>query len=170
MVRSETTTFSKESDQQEVQDYSEGTKRLYDCTFCKRGFTNARALGGHMNIHRKERTKAKQRMPNSSLVTQVSSQSSSYFCILESPRNYNMCLQPSATNPTYHPPAYTFQYDFLNTRSQSLIRNQDVLSTNLSLQIGSSHVATDQARRGIERDGEGVDLELRLGHHLYSDY
>uniref|UniRef100_A0A0D9WXZ8 C2H2-type domain-containing protein n=1 Tax=Leersia perrieri TaxID=77586 RepID=A0A0D9WXZ8_9ORYZ len=27
----------------------------YECTFCKRGFTNAQALGGHMNIHRKDR-------------------------------------------------------------------------------------------------------------------
>ncbi|CAM0949000.1 unnamed protein product [Alopecurus aequalis] len=28
----------------------------HECSFCKRGFTNAQALGGHMNIHRKERT------------------------------------------------------------------------------------------------------------------
>uniref|UniRef100_A0A0D3GQ33 C2H2-type domain-containing protein n=1 Tax=Oryza barthii TaxID=65489 RepID=A0A0D3GQ33_9ORYZ len=28
----------------------------YECTFCKRGFTNAQALGGHMNIHRKDRS------------------------------------------------------------------------------------------------------------------
>ncbi|KAG6487887.1 hypothetical protein ZIOFF_056625 [Zingiber officinale] len=30
----------------------------YGCTFCKRGFSNAQALGGHMNIHRKDRAKA----------------------------------------------------------------------------------------------------------------
>ncbi|KAL4558199.1 hypothetical protein LXL04_036397 [Taraxacum kok-saghyz] len=29
--------------------------RSYECTFCKRGFTNAQALGGHMNIHRKHK-------------------------------------------------------------------------------------------------------------------
>ncbi|OEL29830.1 hypothetical protein BAE44_0009151 [Dichanthelium oligosanthes] len=38
----------------------EGTRRApagayYECSFCKRGFTNAQALGGHMNIHRKDR-------------------------------------------------------------------------------------------------------------------
>ncbi|XP_040381604.1 zinc finger protein STAMENLESS 1-like [Oryza brachyantha] len=38
----------------------EGARRApaaayYECTFCKRGFTNAQALGGHMNIHRKDR-------------------------------------------------------------------------------------------------------------------
>ncbi|KAI4371933.1 hypothetical protein MLD38_010227 [Melastoma candidum] len=37
----------------------ESVKRSYGCTFCKQGFTNAQALGGHMNIHRKDRTKGK---------------------------------------------------------------------------------------------------------------
>jgi hypothetical protein len=31
-------------------------QEYYECCFCKRGFTNAQALGGHMNIHRKERS------------------------------------------------------------------------------------------------------------------
>ncbi|KAK6120335.1 hypothetical protein DH2020_046026 [Rehmannia glutinosa] len=34
--------------------------RSYRCTFCKRGFSNAQALGGHMNIHRKDRAKLKE--------------------------------------------------------------------------------------------------------------
>ncbi|XP_073113102.1 uncharacterized protein [Elaeis guineensis] len=38
--------------------------RSYDCTFCKRGFSNAQALGGHMNIHRKDRAKLKQPSPS----------------------------------------------------------------------------------------------------------
>ncbi|KAG0487830.1 hypothetical protein HPP92_006641 [Vanilla planifolia] len=33
--------------------------RSYDCSFCKRGFSNAQALGGHMNIHRRDRAKMK---------------------------------------------------------------------------------------------------------------
>ncbi|KAJ1391830.1 Zinc finger C2H2-type [Sesbania bispinosa] len=184
MVRSETTNSSTEEsdhhDQQEVQDDSAGTKRSYDCTFCKRGFTNAQALGGHMNIHRKERTnKAKQNTPNNNIIDQEfkaaspfvpqvsSNQPSRYYCILETtPRNHDMYFQPSSVtnNSTrnYPPAACTFQYDFLNTR------NQEVLGTNLSLQIGSTHVdTTDQF---IDKDCEGVDLELRLGHDSYSDY
>ncbi|KAE8665417.1 Bet1-like SNARE 1-1 family protein [Hibiscus syriacus] len=35
-----------------------GTGRSYECVFCKRGFTTAQALGGHMNIHRQERAKS----------------------------------------------------------------------------------------------------------------
>ncbi|KAJ4704622.1 transcriptional regulator TAC1-like [Melia azedarach] len=34
--------------------------KSYTCAFCKRGFSNAQALGGHMNIHRKDRAKLRQ--------------------------------------------------------------------------------------------------------------
>ncbi|KAL5549848.1 hypothetical protein UlMin_000024 [Ulmus minor] len=34
-----------------------GQTRSYTCTFCKRGFSNAQALGGHMNIHRRDRAR-----------------------------------------------------------------------------------------------------------------
>ena len=36
-------------------DDDEGTRQPYKCTFCRRGFPTAQALGGHMNIHRKDR-------------------------------------------------------------------------------------------------------------------
>ncbi|XP_039163014.1 probable transcriptional regulator RABBIT EARS [Eucalyptus grandis] len=42
----------------EQQGSSQG--RSYECIFCKRGFSNAQALGGHMNIHRKDKAKLKQ--------------------------------------------------------------------------------------------------------------
>jgi hypothetical protein len=32
-------------------------KPYYECVFCKRGFTTAQALGGYMNIHRRDRAK-----------------------------------------------------------------------------------------------------------------
>lgn len=34
--------------------------RSYSCSFCKKEFRSAQALGGHMNIHRRERAKLKQ--------------------------------------------------------------------------------------------------------------
>ncbi|XP_059663834.1 transcriptional regulator TAC1-like [Cornus florida] len=39
---------------------SQAAARSYQCSFCKRGFSNAQALGGHMNIHRKYKAKLKQ--------------------------------------------------------------------------------------------------------------
>ncbi|GJT52844.1 zinc finger protein 10-like protein [Tanacetum coccineum] len=38
--------------------------RSYSCNFCRREFRSAQALGGHMNVHRRERAKLKQ-SPNS---------------------------------------------------------------------------------------------------------
>ncbi|XP_074559187.1 uncharacterized protein LOC141815150 [Curcuma longa] len=35
----------------------------FECTFCKRGFSNAQALGGHMNIHRKDRGRPRTTQP-----------------------------------------------------------------------------------------------------------
>ncbi|KAI4334562.1 hypothetical protein L6164_019239 [Bauhinia variegata] len=32
---------------------------MFGNSFCKRGFSNAQALGGHLNIHRKEKAKLK---------------------------------------------------------------------------------------------------------------
>ena len=32
----------------------DGLGRSYECTYCKRVFTNAQDLGGHINIHRKD--------------------------------------------------------------------------------------------------------------------
>ncbi|GAU50574.1 hypothetical protein TSUD_133300, partial [Trifolium subterraneum] len=34
--------------------------RSYSCHFCKREFRSAQALGGHMNVHRRDRAKLKQ--------------------------------------------------------------------------------------------------------------
>ncbi|XP_031106935.1 probable transcriptional regulator RABBIT EARS [Ipomoea triloba] len=33
--------------------------RSYSCSFCKREFRSAQALGGHMNVHRRDRAKLK---------------------------------------------------------------------------------------------------------------
>ena len=41
--------------QADSDDDDEGTRQPYNCTFCRRGFPTAQALGGHMNVHRKDR-------------------------------------------------------------------------------------------------------------------
>ncbi|XP_058211969.1 transcriptional regulator SUPERMAN-like [Rhododendron vialii] len=37
--------------------------RSYTCTFCKREFRSAQALGGHMNVHRRDRARLRQSPP-----------------------------------------------------------------------------------------------------------
>lgn len=39
--------------------------RSYSCSFCRREFRSAQALGGHMNVHRKDRARLKQQQPSS---------------------------------------------------------------------------------------------------------
>lgn len=41
--------------------------RSYSCNFCKREFRSAQALGGHMNIHRRDRARLKQNHDQESL-------------------------------------------------------------------------------------------------------
>ncbi|KAI3793318.1 hypothetical protein L1987_35935 [Smallanthus sonchifolius] len=37
--------------------------RSYSCSFCRREFRSAQALGGHMNVHRKQKAKLNQTAP-----------------------------------------------------------------------------------------------------------
>lgn len=37
--------------------------RSYTCTFCRREFRSAQALGGHMNVHRRDRARLRQSPP-----------------------------------------------------------------------------------------------------------
>ncbi|KAM7526380.1 hypothetical protein LguiA_016282 [Lonicera macranthoides] len=37
--------------------------RSYSCSFCRREFKSAQALGGHMNVHRRDRARLKQQSP-----------------------------------------------------------------------------------------------------------
>ncbi|MCL7039472.1 hypothetical protein MKW94_008306 [Papaver nudicaule] len=39
--------------------------RSYSCNFCRREFRSAQALGGHMNVHRRDRARLKQSSPTS---------------------------------------------------------------------------------------------------------
>ncbi|TKY62381.1 Transcriptional regulator SUPERMAN [Spatholobus suberectus] len=40
--------------------------RNYACSFCKREFKSAQALGGHMNVHRRDRARLRSSLPSSS--------------------------------------------------------------------------------------------------------
>lgn len=162
-------------------------KRSYECSFCKRGFTNAQALGGHMNIHRKDRVKAPKQQAASSLFSNKSDEvnviPSSFISVsvpcnpsnyynfpanFEMQKNSQMCFQPSSSG-SRHPQAATFgQIDLSDSKSQTWSMNQELLNANLSLQIGPMHAdhQEDRRERGVNKANE-VDLELRLGHDPY---
>ena len=62
----------QEDDSWEVRAFAEDTSnimgttwppRSYTCTFCRREFRSAQALGGHMNVHRRDRARLHQASP-----------------------------------------------------------------------------------------------------------
>ncbi|XP_061371205.1 zinc finger protein 1-like [Gastrolobium bilobum] len=171
--------MSSETSSEEKEDETEA----YGCTFCRRGFTNAQALGGHMNIHRKDRAKDKQVATNSTTslpneesmgaLTFVSEypeyKPTKHYSILESQKNFEMHLRPRTLIQRNQPPkpVHGVDYEFHFPRSRPMNSNQELRGVDLSLQIGQIHVDNNNThqvrRRGTQKDSE-VDLELRLGH------
>ncbi|XP_026440788.1 rho GTPase-activating protein gacF-like [Papaver somniferum] len=61
---------NSDDDSWEVRAFAEDTNmgttwppRSYTCTFCRREFRSAQALGGHMNVHRRDRARLRQSPP-----------------------------------------------------------------------------------------------------------
>ncbi|GLT99444.1 hypothetical protein SLE2022_168830 [Rubroshorea leprosula] len=143
-------------------------KRSYECTFCKRGFTNSQALGGHMNIHRKDRAKAKQSTTASSVKDYMINVNHRYFSelsrcnpVVEGNKNYGMFFLSLGSSPTHHYRDYDSDYAVRRSLQPSSLNHDELLGANLSLRIDSGE--TEQVRRRIMKEDE-VDLELRLGY------
>nr|GMD80293.1 transcriptional regulator TAC1-like [Ipomoea batatas] len=125
-------TSSEDSDHQPEDNV--GVGRSYECAFCKRGFTNAQALGGHMNIHRKDKLKAAKQNNNISHHQQQSPPRKSNY---SDPRagwatahlNYQFNYSPPS-NPSYQ------QVYYHHTRMYG-----DFMGANndLSLRVGPSN-------------------------------
>lgn len=174
---------SKSSSSSEETDQITDETRAYGCIFCKRGFTTAQALGGHMNIHRKERTKPN---PSSSSVPPLLSDELTYVCLQTYPPpissyppfyhpSYSSAPKPciglpvSTANSHYSFPSQVEQFfSSLQVDDGQLNRGGSdeglVWGQTLNLQGGLSRSGDDHGdaqRHGVSE--EDVDLELRLG-------
>ncbi|XP_004495457.1 zinc finger protein GIS3 [Cicer arietinum] len=150
------------------QDENSGTKRCYECTFCKRGFTNAQALGGHMNIHRKDRAKAKQ--PTNSSSSRQYTNYKFYTTndeVVSFPFSSEQTIKQNFDHHMYFQHQYlpppnnlvtnqlpsnvnAFPYDQYYPKSSSSsnwpnlhLNHQELQGANLSLQIGPTHDHVD---------------------------
>ncbi|KAK1379888.1 transcriptional regulator SUPERMAN-like [Heracleum sosnowskyi] len=141
-----------------------GTGRSYECNFCKRGFTNAQALGGHMNIHRKEKAKASKLQGD---ILHRRSFSNPFFSDQESSKcsqgNYNQQFHFPLPNPSHS------SYAGYQSDSNTVAASSKIMGSNLSLDMGSWWSSNDEANqarstRDEEMEHEVLDLELRLGH------
>ncbi|KAK7345797.1 hypothetical protein VNO77_16408 [Canavalia gladiata] len=163
-----------------------GTGRSYECVFCKRGFTTAQALGGHMNIHRKDRANKAKPSFSPSSSSKVIDENSGYGDLglyssinpshigrgnyystaphdREVDNNYNYYHQIYLPS---HTPSHV-QYDEVlcveNQRDpHQLLFRQDWTQRGLSLYANPLclHESKDKIENNSEEDD--LDLELRL--------
>ncbi|KAI3504186.1 hypothetical protein L1887_32731 [Cichorium endivia] len=159
----------------------DGLGRSYECTFCKRGFTNAQALGGHMNIHRKDKAKAKRQ--NSFTTTMTASAKTNKEHLIASPNSFK--LIPSDEEAQYRrssfgfptgdhgyqftPPNPNYPWSFAASELDSRAVDENRLRVNLNLGIGTSEIeARDIGTTKVMQEDwfeNEIDLELRLGHY-----
>ncbi|KAJ0989959.1 hypothetical protein J5N97_008315 [Dioscorea zingiberensis] len=158
----------EEDDSWEVRAFAEDTSsalgttwppRSYTCTFCRREFRSAQALGGHMNVHRRDRARLRQ-SPHAS----EPSSSMTLFppTMFQSPEyvagggGHGMCFfyplpvtgGGSVFAPAIEPP--------------STVLSISPVDGNWSDSSGSSDENRDQGN-DIGGVVEELDLELRLG-------
>ncbi|XP_027127163.1 uncharacterized protein [Coffea arabica] len=155
------------------EDNSLGMGRSYECVFCKRGFNTAQALGGHMNIHRKDRARNK---------PATSTNSSKHEEDYTVPRLSYQQMNPSH-QPYYIAPHETTQFNYSRScfpasglAAQPFFANHhysaqrfnpfgvDHWSMSFGLPCSSSaHVEDFEKARRIGGQEDELDLELRLG-------
>ncbi|WOG89142.1 hypothetical protein DCAR_0208378 [Daucus carota subsp. sativus] len=177
------TTTNDEQCSSPPQAQAQAQPRTYECNFCKRGFSNAQALGGHMNIHRKDKAKLKQTSP-------IPESRSQQF--LEIPKT---ALSP-ATNLVINPTRSTFperrdavaanwtwNYSSENRDTASIMRSDQgyvgepkqlpLFNEATTLRVVDDHqdqkqsydkeLSSSSSHGDHDEDHDELDLELRLG-------
>lgn len=146
-----------------------GVGRSYECVFCKRGFNTAQALGGHMNIHRKDRLKSK---PAAATAKQQE--------IYTGPRFYQQLLPPSIDHHHHLHESDSFSSNENHLMSYSTYFQGSNSSTTLPLLYGNTYPLNQvmpgdwqmslslgfspEINRQVMNQKEELDLELRLGY------
>ncbi|KAL3521129.1 hypothetical protein ACH5RR_019278 [Cinchona calisaya] len=131
--------------------------RSYSCTFCRREFRSAQALGGHMNVHRRDRARLKQSLCNDHHQTpNNSSQENS----TEEEASYN--VSPFSSSITKEQPrprrfAQLDQHQELNT----------TVETNLSVGINHSHTIKGRSLHSEEMGINSKRLKSSATFPLY---
>ncbi|XP_009791594.1 transcriptional regulator TAC1-like [Nicotiana sylvestris] len=167
--------------------------KFYRCSFCKRGFSNAQALGGHMNIHRKDRAKLRE-IPSETLDIKKSVSPSpdtvapyddeSVQKKVSSDDTSSPSKRPCVTPEEEHDDHHRYhQHHISKTKdgnhdypiskakdidNHELIIGGDLLQLPLFVDFPSKEVIncveTQEGNKGMQlSDDSELDLELRLG-------
>lgn len=137
-------------------DFGQETRPSYTCTFCKRGFSNAQALGGHMNVHRKDRARLQESIQETRITTQTTKGV-----------NSNSVDQIEAQSSDDDDKGESVPMRLWNLKKDHGV-NCKTPTLQLSLWMGSSSSTSDSSIKSnkvssLSSSPTDVDLELRLG-------
>ncbi|XP_076943778.1 uncharacterized protein LOC143614143 [Bidens hawaiensis] len=150
--------------------------RSYECVFCRRGFTTAQALGGHMNIHRKDRAKSRPSyLSNNNMNSTKHDQDHSFYAnygfhhpvFASYPQTY---VSETPDNHQEGNVGYAEYFSCMSSSSQPVnYENNHEVIKRRTREFGWSHGENEyhgeSKRRTREQSNEDeLDLELRLGH------
>ncbi|KAK9057369.1 hypothetical protein SSX86_022209 [Deinandra increscens subsp. villosa] len=140
-------------------------QRSFVCNFCKKEFNSAQALGGHMNVHRRDRARLRQSSPSTDPPNPNPNPNFS------SPPSSLMCLPFN----TFHPSLFSLDISApslsVNTEEkvQKMPPNAPQVAWNFLDQETETRVWKKKEnfkKMGLLKDEKiemGLDLELRLG-------
>lgn len=162
--------------------------RHYTCSFCRKNFKSAQALGGHMNVHRRDRAMLRQAPswavqypnPNPNLVSPSSISSPSATL---PPYNHfilNSWISPSLTSLTSPSSASTYTEKTVmvmghphkpsiprcrDKRKLSKVLLEDFTQEDEYKVVNNGQIAESDLEIELVRNKkEDLDLELRLGY------
>ncbi|CAN6275223.1 unnamed protein product [Urochloa humidicola] len=129
----------------------------YTCGYCRREFRSAQALGGHMNVHRRDRARLRQccpaAWPSSSLLP-----GPNHLPAPPHPQQHRAPLPNLNCSPPHCAAAEAAApviYSFFSTAASTTVAAAATFEVSLELGIG--------VRSCEAAEEEGLDLELRLG-------
>ncbi|PIA36490.1 hypothetical protein AQUCO_03400409v1 [Aquilegia coerulea] len=145
--------------------------RSYSCTFCKREFRSAQALGGHMNVHRRDRARLRQYSPpwegqTTSLNPNPSPSyspisSSSVYTTFPSMLSPSLSCLPSSQSPAFSSEMKTPSVSTSPVVLESTCSNGEDLTKTMKTLKG--FIQEDECR--ILKKGKMVLLDLEIGLH-----
>ncbi|KAI3773026.1 hypothetical protein L6452_04223 [Arctium lappa] len=165
-------------DEKDMYGYHQGVvpwpQRNFMCNFCNKEYKSAQALGGHMNVHRRDRARLRLSSPPNSLDPNPNP---NYYSPSSSPirylpyKAYHSSLHSSTTN--YAVQDHDDQEPYSSSARDFLGR----MRKNVTMEDGDDQEEINEIRvwkkgeifnteimeMGLLKDGKDLDLELRLG-------
>ncbi|KAL2348268.1 hypothetical protein Fmac_002268 [Flemingia macrophylla] len=175
----------EEDESWEVRAFAEDTRnimgttwppRSYTCTYCRREFRSAQALGGHMNVHRRDRARLHQPPPSSTAspfinVPPQDLVANAGLCFLyHLPTSPSTSTSTSATTALPFPPSTPSPSTLLSVSPNNFLMqtsfNFPSSRINTSFCSSSTKLQQPPISSSIHDSShlEELDLELRLGH------